>query len=117
MNVGERCIDDFASMTISYIRDKLNVIGQNIIHRLLSYEPDQIPDFVSKIAIARQRYKWPQWSKLEKAKGWQGARTLGGGRKQIRTVRTRWRPKETEEDRRRADGRNTKSALLRTLTV
>ena len=75
MNVGERCIDDCASTTISYIRDKLNVIGQNIIHRLLSYEPDQIPDFVLK--ITRQRYKWPQWSKLEKVKGWQGARTLG----------------------------------------
>ena len=78
MNVGERYIDDFASMTISYIRDKLNVIGQNIIHRLLSYEPDQIPDFVSKIAIARQRYKWPQWLKLEKANGVKGLEHLAG---------------------------------------
>lgn len=101
MNVGERCIDDFASMTISYIRDKLNVIGQNIIHRLLSYEPDQIPDFVSKIAIARQRYKWPQWSKLEKVKGWQGARTLG----ETEANKNRTNQMEAEGDR----GRQKKS--------
>ena len=99
MNVGERYIDDFASMTISYIRDKLNVIGQNIIHRLLSYEPGQISDFVSK--ITRQRYKWPQWSKLEKVKGWQGARTLG----ETEANKNRTNQMEAEGDR----GRQKKS--------